>query len=716
MSALPDRIGRYEVLNLLGQGGMGVLYLARDPVIDRHVALKLLKVDNEDLRRRFVREARSAGRLQHPNIVTVYDVGDHDGELFIAMEYIDGDTLATLIRDDVPFSTVRKLELLDQLADGLGFAHHRSIVHRDIKPANLMVTRGGLLKVLDFGIARITRRQAAVASLPSGTLIGTPAYMAPEQLEGGDVDHRADIFAVGLVMYELLSGRRAFGGATTADVLQNVLRAEPAPLDALVPDIDPDLTRIVQRALVKRPEERYQDLQDLRNDLGRVRRRAELESGSFDATIVVQLPPSRPVTPPPIPPPTPLVAHDTRPATTGGHAGPVVDADEEGDVLRHFASGAGRVTRPVEVPANVDETHYGVPSISVPAPSVPPSGVAAPLGPGAAVNGPEMPTIVAPVAAALPTTGPASGPMSPLPPPMPPVPVPLMSAPHGGVETPAPVPTAVRRSVLPALVVLGVVVLMLAAATLGALWWVRARLSERLAPATTEARVDPPATTPAEQPVATSSATIESPPVAPATAEPVADVVPPPVVEAPQPASSRNAPAPIVAASPANPQRPQTTRPAPSPVVPSPPPVAREAPRGEVPAPEPDPDPVDDAPRAVATQREAVQTEIARDDALALVRAYVAARNTAHAAGLRRVWPTVTDAEVRRMTGEFSAPLTLTGCDVAAVNGARMRATCQFTQPGTTGFSAGTTLNIRRQLAFDMERQGRGWVIVTVTG
>jgi serine/threonine-protein kinase len=721
MTGLPDRIGRYEVINLLGQGGMGVLYLARDPVIDRHVALKLLKVDNEDLRRRFVREARSAGRLQHPNIVTVYDVGDHEGELFIAMEYIDGDTLATLIRDDVPFSTVRKLELLDQLADGLGFAHHRSIIHRDIKPANLMVTRGGLLKVLDFGIARISRRQAAAASLPSGTLIGTPAYMAPEQLEGGEVDHRADIFAVGLVMYELLSGRRAFGGATTADVLQNVLRSEPAPLDTLVPGIDPDLTRVVQRALVKRPEERYQDLQDLRNDLGRVRRRAELESGSFDATIVVQLPPTRPVTPPPLPPPTPHVAHDTRPATTGGHDVPVVDADDEGDVLRHFASGAGRTTRPVDVPANVDDTHYVVPSAPVPAVPVPVVPVhatapAAESAAGQAAAGPDMPTIVAPVA--MPSDPVAAAP------------VPLMSPP----PTPgtAPTPAPVRRSVMPALIVLGVVVLMLAAATLGALWWLRAQFYERFTPAaTTEARVDQPADA-ADNAVTTSSATIEAPKGSPETGQAEADpasasttttateplpsaTTPPPAVtstQAPTDAATSVPAVPRPAAPRPTPEPPATTRSsqprgetaAPTPAAPSP--VRPPAP-GVAPADEPPALPARDAPAPVM---------VARDDALALVRAYVAARNTAHAAGLRRVWPSVTDAEVRRMTGEFSAPLTLTGCDVDATGGARMRATCQFTQPGTTGFSAGTTLNIRRQLAFDMERQGRGWVIVAVGG
>ena len=158
MSQVPSIIGRYEVERLLGEGGMGVLYLARDPVIDRHVALKLLRVNGEDLRRRFMREAQSAGRLQHPNIVTVYDVGDHDGQLYIAMEYIDGDTLGTLIRDDVPFSMIRKLDIVDEIADGLGYAHQRGIIHRDIKPANLMISRAGLVKVLDFGIARLAHR------------------------------------------------------------------------------------------------------------------------------------------------------------------------------------------------------------------------------------------------------------------------------------------------------------------------------------------------------------------------------------------------------------------------------------------------------------------------------------------------------------------------------------------------------------------------------
>ncbi len=289
MSEIPAIIGRYDVERLLGEGGMGVLYLARDPVIDRHVALKLLRVDGEDLRRRLMREAQSAGRLQHPNIVTVYDVGDHDGQLYIAMEYIDGDTLATLIRDDVPFSTIRKLDIIDEIADGLGYAHQRGIVHRDIKPANLMISRAGLVKVLDFGIARLSHRESV--DIDGATLIGTPAYMAPEHLEGAEVDARGDIYAVGLVMYELFSGYRAFVGANTAEVLQRVLAAQPTPLERLVPDIDPDLARVVAKAMVRQPGDRYQDLQALRKDLSRVRRRA-MQAGADDATIVVSAPAS----------------------------------------------------------------------------------------------------------------------------------------------------------------------------------------------------------------------------------------------------------------------------------------------------------------------------------------------------------------------------------------------------------------------------------------
>ena len=204
---LPQAIDRYRVRERLGQGGMGALFLALDPAIDRLVAIKVLRVDNPDIRERFQREARLAARLQHPNIVTVYDVGDHDGQPFIAMEYIPGETLAELIRRRAPLDTRQRVELVIEICSGLAFAHKHGIVHRDIKPANLILSRdSNILKILDFGIAR-----AGESGLTQvGMVIGTPNYMSPEQVRGDAIDHRSDIFAVGLVLYDLIEYRQAY--------------------------------------------------------------------------------------------------------------------------------------------------------------------------------------------------------------------------------------------------------------------------------------------------------------------------------------------------------------------------------------------------------------------------------------------------------------------------------------------------------------------------
>jgi serine/threonine-protein kinase len=192
-------IGRYQILEKIGDGGMGSLYLARDPAIDRLVAIKLLRrgFDTDALRERFAREARAAGRLRHTHIVTIFDVGEHDGDPFIAMEFLAGETLAELIRQEARLSLSRRLELLEELCDGLAYAHRAGLVHRDIKPANLMVDADGVLKILDFGIVRVD--ESGITQ--SGVLVGTINYMAPEQVLGIAVDHRSDIFAVGLVAY-----------------------------------------------------------------------------------------------------------------------------------------------------------------------------------------------------------------------------------------------------------------------------------------------------------------------------------------------------------------------------------------------------------------------------------------------------------------------------------------------------------------------------------
>src|SRR5262245_53325306 len=212
-SPLPTTISRYKILQRLGEGGMGSLYLARDPAIDRLVAIKLLRedVESDELRERFAREARAVGRLRHQNIVVVFDVGEDDNRPFIAMEYVEGETLSAIIRERRNIPIERKLQWIEQLCDGLAYAHRADLVHRDIKPATLMIDSDGMLKILDFGVVRISR-SAATGMTQAGTLMGTLNYMSPEQMSGLPIDHRSDIFSVGAVAYELLAYQRAFHG------------------------------------------------------------------------------------------------------------------------------------------------------------------------------------------------------------------------------------------------------------------------------------------------------------------------------------------------------------------------------------------------------------------------------------------------------------------------------------------------------------------------
>ncbi len=260
----PVTIGRYEVRGRIGEGGMGTLFLAWDPRLERLIAIKTLTHDDADFRERFAREARAAAKLRHPNIVTIYDVGEGDGRPYIAMEYCQGENLEKLLRGPSDLGIERKLSLLEQLCDGLAFAHRAGIVHRDIKPANLMVNAEGQLKVLDFGIARFAQSDGLTQA---GSLIGTLNYMSPEQLQGKPVDHRSDIFSVGLVAYELLSGRQAFPGQLTSGLLHRVLHEEPPTLVPFLPGPLVELARIVARAMAKDPRDRYQDLGDLRREL-----------------------------------------------------------------------------------------------------------------------------------------------------------------------------------------------------------------------------------------------------------------------------------------------------------------------------------------------------------------------------------------------------------------------------------------------------------------
>ena len=266
---LPRTLGRYEVTAVLGNGGMGSVYRARDPRIGRDVAIKLLRegYDSTELRDRFAREARSAGSLSHPNIVTIYDIGEHEGRPFIAMEYVAGETFAELIRSEAPLPLGRKLQMIEEVCAGLTHAHESGIVHRDIKPANLIVDPEGTVKILDFGIARLN----ASGMTQPGMVIGTLNYMSPEQIAGVAVDGRADIFALGAVLYELLSLRQAFPGDDHQAVFRQLLNGSPVPLVEYCPDIDPRLVRIVDQAMEKKAARRFQTAGSLQRELAAVR-------------------------------------------------------------------------------------------------------------------------------------------------------------------------------------------------------------------------------------------------------------------------------------------------------------------------------------------------------------------------------------------------------------------------------------------------------------
>ena len=270
MSSIPTAIGRYQIVSPIARGGMGTLYRAWDPKLDRHVAIKLLNEDNEELRQRFAREARSVARLRHPHIVTVFDVGEDAGRPFLAMEFVQGKTFSELIRARAALVTRRKLEMIEELCDGLAYAHKSGIVHRDVKPANVMVDANEEIKILDFGIARVAESTGVTRA---GTLIGSLNYMSPEQISGRPVDHRSDIFSVGSVLYELLAYRVAFPGAIDDGLLHRLLYTEPEPLGVVCREIDPEVSRIVARCLEKNPEQRYPDLDAMVRDLQRIRSR-----------------------------------------------------------------------------------------------------------------------------------------------------------------------------------------------------------------------------------------------------------------------------------------------------------------------------------------------------------------------------------------------------------------------------------------------------------
>lgn len=261
MDKVIARFGRYKVVEEIGRGAMGVVYKARDPKIDRWVALKTIRSSDglspttrQEFLQRFYREAQTAGKLSHPAIVTIYDVGE-EGEIpFIAMEYVDGRTLEDLLLEKGRLGWQEGILIVCQVAEALTYAHAHGIVHRDIKPANILLTREGRVKVTDFGIAKVAASQLTL----DRPFLGTPSYMAPEQILGNPVDGRTDLFALGVVLYQLLTGVKPFSGEDITTICYKIVHEDPRPLITFPLDLPPGLDRFLAKALAKDPEGRFQ--------------------------------------------------------------------------------------------------------------------------------------------------------------------------------------------------------------------------------------------------------------------------------------------------------------------------------------------------------------------------------------------------------------------------------------------------------------------------
>lgn len=286
-----SHLSHYRIISKLGAGGMGEVYLAADTTLSRKVALKILNADvdvQSERIRRFVQEAKAASALNHPNIITIHEIGEAENRHFIATEFIEGETLHRRLRGE-PMSLKSVLDVVIQIASALQAAHEANIIHRDIKPENVMLRPDGLIKVVDFGIAKVmepltpaeVNNQATTVPEPDptspGTIIGTLSYMSPEQARGLTVDARTDIFSLGVVLYEMLTGRKPFAGKTSMDTVVSILQKEPAPIRDAMPDVPAEIERIVSKQLKKDCDERYQTVKDLLIDLRESRKELEFE-------------------------------------------------------------------------------------------------------------------------------------------------------------------------------------------------------------------------------------------------------------------------------------------------------------------------------------------------------------------------------------------------------------------------------------------------------
>jgi predicted Ser/Thr protein kinase len=306
MAGALTKTGRYQIVSELGRGSMGVVYQGFDPVIGRTVAIKTMLTEGlapqefQEYKARFQREAQAAGVLTHPSIVTVYDFGEDNGILYLAMEFLEGKSLEKIVEEQnvLPIETI--IPIYDQVCGALDNAHLHKIVHRDIKPANIMILESGLVKVTDFGIAKMM----SMGMTQAGQILGTPNYMSPEQVKGRPVDGRSDIFSLGVILYELVTGEKPFGGQNITTVIYKIINENPIPPRELDATIHPGLSYVISKALAKSPDERYQTCRELADDLRNYKNLGGQTAPS--ATVVIKVPPIQPVPAEPVaaaPPP-----------------------------------------------------------------------------------------------------------------------------------------------------------------------------------------------------------------------------------------------------------------------------------------------------------------------------------------------------------------------------------------------------------------------------
>jgi eukaryotic-like serine/threonine-protein kinase len=428
----PGRIGRYVVLGELGQGAMGTVYRARDETLDRDVAIKVMSkgLADKDARARFLREAKAAARLQHPNIVVIYELGEHDGAPFMALELLEGIDLQHGIEAGIRPDPRATLPVVLQILAGLGHAHEHGIVHRDVKPSNVFLPLGGPAKIMDFGVARLS----GLGTTTSGVVSGTPNYMSPEQASAGEIDGRSDLFSAALILYELVTGERAFKADTVVAVMYRILHE--APDLSLIPSGREweRLSAVLARALARRPDDRFPDARAMSSELALALQdlggSADWTAPADRALLVRPRASPRPRTSTPAPPPasasstpTPLVARPSARTTSSPRPGPVspraalaAAALVLAGVAAWLALRPGPTTLPAPSPTPVEATPATSPPVPPPttAPAATPAAPAPSTRPVAAPieNAQTPPT---PPATPEPTADPAAAVPTPMP-------------------------------------------------------------------------------------------------------------------------------------------------------------------------------------------------------------------------------------------------------------------------------------------------------------